>query len=221
MSRHSMSRRATPWLPRRDAAAPTGGPGRPSTRTAGRTSARVRALLGLGTVLVLATPGTYAHWTDEVEVAGTTVTAGTLDLRVDGQDQVAGYTALDLSAMVPGSSTAAVLTVRNTGTAPLRYTAATSATNPDGKGLAGALAVKVTGDTATTGVAPAATCPGPAWSGTAATLDGPLIASGRLLAPGGSERVCVQVTMPSTAAAALQGATTSVRITVHGTSDVS
>ena len=184
-------------------------------------SARVRAVLGLAVVLALATPGTYAHWTDEVQVSGTTITSGTLDLRVDGQDQVTGYTALDITPMVPGNSTAAVLTIRNNGTAPLTYTAATSATNADGKSLGAALVVKVTGDTTVTGSAPATTCAGAALPGSAADLNGALFSTGRLLAPDATEKVCVQVTLPTNAASALQGATTTIGITWTGTSDVS
>lgn len=187
----------------------------------GHRSARIRAVLGLAVVLALATPGTYAHWTDEVQVSGTAITSGTLDLRVDGQDHVTGYTALDIAPMVPGNSTAAVLTLRNDGTAALKYTATTSATNADGKSLGAALVVKVTGDTTVAGTTPATSCAGAALPGTAASLGGPLLATGRLMAPGASEKICVQVTLPTNAASALQGATTTVGITITATSDVS
>ena len=187
----------------------------------GLRSARVRAVLGLAVVLGLATPGTYAHWVDEVQVDGTTISSGTLDLRVDDQDNVTAYTALDIAPMVPGSSTAAVLTLRNNGTAPLEYTATTSATNADGKSLGAALVVKVTGDTTVTGTAPASSCAGVALPGSASSLGGPLLPTGRLLAPGASEKLCVQVTLPTTAASALQGATTTVGLAFTGTSDVS
>lgn len=184
-------------------------------------SARFRAVLGLAVVLALATPGTYAHWTDEVQVSGTTITSGTLDLRVDGQDQVTGYTSLDIAPMVPGNSTAAVLTIRNSGTAPLKYTASSSATNVDGKSLGAALVVKVTGDATTTGTTPATTCAGAALPGTATSLDAPMLSGGRLLAPEASEKVCVQITLPPDAAPALQGATTTIGMTFTGTSDMS
>ena len=216
MSRHASKHAAPRHATSRHAAdrRPTGGRGV-------LRSARVRAVLGLAVVLALATPGTYAHWTDEVQVSGTTITSGTLDLRVDGQDQVTGYAALDIAPMVPGNSAAAVLTIRNNGTAPLKYTAGTSATNADGKSLGAALVVKVTGDTTVTGSAPATTCAGAALPGTATSLNGPLISTGRLLAPGVSEKVCVQVTMPTHAVSALQGSTSTVGITFTGTSDVS
>lgn len=217
MSRHAATRHTAPrHTPSKHSASRRGTGGRGVLR-----SARVRAVLGLAVVLALATPGTYAHWTDEVQVSGTTITSGTIDLRVDGQDQVTGYTALDIAPMVPGNSTAAVLTIRNNGTAPLKYTAATSATNADGKSLGTALVVKVTGDATVTGATPATTCAGAALPGTATSLDGPLLSTGRLLAPDVSEKVCVQVTLPTNAASALQGATTTIGITFIGTSDVS
>ena len=203
-------------------AAPRHSARRTGTGTGGGVrSPRVRAVLAFAVVLALATPGTYAHWTDEVQVGGTTISSGTLDLRVDGQDQVTGYTALDIAPMVPGSSTAAVLTIRNHGTAPLKLTAATSATNADGKSLGGALIVKVTGDAGVSGTAPASTCPGPELPGGATGLDGPLLSTGMLVAPEASEKVCVQLMLPANAPSALQGATTTVGITFTGTSDLS
>lgn len=222
MSRHASS--THPALRHATSRRPAGrhAAGRPGVKVRrALRSARLRAALGLAVVLALATPGTYAHWTDEVQVSGTTITSGTIDLRVDGQDQVTGYTTLDIVPMVPGNSTAAVLTVRNNGTAPLKYTASTSATNVDGKSLAAALVVKVTGDASTTGSTPATTCAGVSLPGTATSLDGPMLSTGRLLAPEASENVCVQITMPPNAASALQGATTTIGIAITGTSDMS
>jgi hypothetical protein len=123
--------------------------------------------------------------------------------------------------MVPGSTSAGVLTVRNNGTVPLKYTAAGSATNADGKNLAAALVVKVTADTATSGAAGARTCPGAALTGTGTSLTGGVVGAGRLLAAGTSEKLCVQVTLPATAASALQGAATSATLAFTGTSDLS
>jgi len=185
-------------------------------------SARGRAALGLGVVLVLGATRTFAYWTDAVPVTGTTFTAGSIDLKVNDNNAVTGYTSLNLAAMVPGSSVAGTLVLKNTGTAPLKWTAATTATNADGKNLRGALLVKVTGDSAPSGTAAAATCPGAALAGSVATLNGPLTSTGRQLAAGASETVCVQVTLPAANAdTSLQGATTSVDFSFTGTSDVS
>jgi len=181
---------------------------------------RVQALLALGVLAVPASVGTFAFWTDDVAITGTTFTAGTLDLRVNGLDTVTGYTTLNLATMAPGTTVAGVLTVRNNGNVPLKYAAVTTATNTDSKNLRGALVVKVTGDTAVAGTSPAATCPGTALSGTATALNGGLVTTARLLTPATEEQLCVQVTLPTTAASSLQGATTVVLLTFTGTSDL-
>jgi predicted ribosomally synthesized peptide with SipW-like signal peptide len=172
-------------------------------------------------VLALGSTGTFAYWTDTASVSGTTFTAGTIDLKVDGHDDVTGYATLDVAAMVPGNSTAAVLTIADSGTAPLVYTAATTATDADGLGLAGALVVKVTADATTSGSPPTVTCPGAPLPGAGTSLGGPLISNGRPLAAAGDEKICVQVTLPPSAASALQGATTDVVLAFTGTSDLS
>jgi predicted ribosomally synthesized peptide with SipW-like signal peptide len=182
---------------------------------------RVQALLALGVLAVPASVGTFAFWTDDVTVTGTTFSTGTLDLKVNALDTVTGYTTLNLTTMVPGSSVAGVLTVRNNGTVALKYTAVTAATNADAKNLRGALVVKVTGDTAVTGSSPSATCAGSALSGTGTALNSGLVTTGRLLAAATEEKLCVQVTLPTTAASSLQGATTDVTFTFTGTSDLS
>ncbi len=183
-------------------------------------TARFRVLLGLVLVGSVGTTGTWAYWTDEASVTGTSITAGTIDLKVNAADSVTGYAALNLSAMVPGSTSAAVLSVGNSGTAPVRYTGASTASNPDGKNLAGALQVKVTADTAVTGSGSSATCAGPAVTGSGTTLNAALLPA-RTLTAGSTAKVCVQVTLPGSAASALQGGTTrgdAVRFT--GSSDL-
>lgn len=184
-------------------------------------STTVRAALGLGVVLSVGVTGTFASWTDAATVSGTTFTSGTIDLKVNNSDSVTGYVALNISAMVPGSSVASVVTVRNGGTAPFSYTATTTATNADGKNLRGSLVVKVTGASSVTGAAPAATCAGTALPGAQSGLNGPLLATGRQLGAGASEPLCVQVTLDPAAAGSLQGATTDVVITFNASSDVS
>src|SRR5262245_51518747 len=86
-------------------------------------SPRLRAALALGVVVALGSVGTLAAWTDQVTVTGATFSAGTIDLKVNGQDSNVSFTTMSLSNMVPGNSTAGVLTVSNSGSAPLRYTA--------------------------------------------------------------------------------------------------
>lgn len=195
------------------------------SRTARRrwfSSVRLRALLSLGVALGVGSVGTFAYWTDEVTVAGTAFTAGTLDLQVNGSDSIPAYTALDIGNMAPGTTTAGVLTIRNHGLSPLKYTATTTATNADGKNLRGSLTVKVTAATTVTASSPTATCDGAAIPGFATSFTASaLLSPGRLLAPATEEKICVQVTLDAGAASALQGATTSVRFVFNGTSDLS
>jgi predicted ribosomally synthesized peptide with SipW-like signal peptide len=185
-------------------------------------SARVRAALSLGVVTAIGATGTFAYWTDAATVTGTTFTAGTIDLKVNNADSVSGYTALNLATMVPGNSTAGTLVIKNNGTAPLKYTATSSSTPAV---LSGAMTIKVTGDAAATGSGSSATCAGAALPGSAGTIGGAtgssLLGTGRLLAPGGSETICIQVTLPANAPSSLQGTSSDVSFTFTGTSDLS
>jgi predicted ribosomally synthesized peptide with SipW-like signal peptide len=184
-------------------------------------SARGRAALSLGVVASIGATGTFAYWTDNVAVTGTTFTAGTIDLRVNDLDTVTGYTALNLATMVPGNSVAGVLTVKNNGTAPLKWTMSSSASNGDSKNLAGSLSVKVTNGTVS-GTSPAATCGGTVIS-SASSLNGPLVTTGQLLAAGGggSQTICVQVTLDPNAPSSVQGGTSNIGFSFTGTSDLS
>jgi predicted ribosomally synthesized peptide with SipW-like signal peptide len=193
------------------------------TERADRTT--VRYLLSAGTVIGVSVTGTLAVWSDSVTVSGTTFTTGTIDLQVNNLDTVTGYTSLNLPPMVPGNSAAGVLTVKNNGTAPLKYYVDASASNTDTKGLGAALVVKVTNDGSTTGSAPAVTCGGTALASTGTTFAANLVSSTapRLLAAGTSETLCIQATLPgnltgSVPGAGLQGASTTVGFTFYGSS---
>lgn len=185
------------------------------------TSARTRAALSLGVVLAVGATGTFAYWTDSATIDGTTFTAGTIDLQVNGANSPT-YTTLNLATMIPGNSMAGTLVVRNNGNVPLKYTATSSAAPAV---LSGALVVKATSDQYTSGTAPSMTCAGSALAGAATTLGGataaPLLATGRKLLPGDSETICLQVTLPANADPNLQGKTSAVSFTFTGSSDLS
>jgi predicted ribosomally synthesized peptide with SipW-like signal peptide len=179
-------------------------------------STRVLAALSLGAVLTLGVSGTYALWSDSVPVSGVTISSGVLDLKVNTLDAVPAYTDLNLTGMVPGNTVAGILTVRNAGTIPLTYYTTASASNADAKGLGAALVVKVTADSTVTGTAPARTCAGTALATTGTTFAGNLVgapATQRALAVGASETLCIQATLPTTAASTLQGASTNIALT--------
>jgi predicted ribosomally synthesized peptide with SipW-like signal peptide len=163
------------------------------------TSVRVRALLSLGVVASVGATGTFAYWTDAVSVTGTSFTAGTIILQANGADDTLanGYAALSLATFVPGNSTAGVVTIKNNGTAPLKYSAASSS---DASTLSDAMVVKVTND---------------------ATTSGSLATAKRSLAAGASETICIQVALPTSAHTSLQGASSAVTFTFTATSDLS
>jgi predicted ribosomally synthesized peptide with SipW-like signal peptide len=187
-------------------------------------SARTRAALSLGVVLSVGVTGTFALWSDSSTVTGTTFTAGTVKLNLkDGtganpfQHDLSGYASLNLATMVPGNSTAAVITVKNAGTAPLTFVASSSATNADGLNLAGALVVKVTADNATGGSGLVLTCPGSAIASSGTSLNGSLLTTPIALSATSTTTVCVQVSLPSNANTLLQGATSNATLTFTGT----
>lgn len=182
----------------------------------------VRALLSLGMVVSLGATGTYAYWTDTATVEGTTIKAGTIKLRVtDKVTTATSFTTMNVSTMVPGDSTAGVMRVENTGTAPLRYHVDALASNDDGKNLGGQLGVKVTGDEFTGGSGTKKTCAGSALPNSKATFTNGLLGTSALprqLNAGQVEWVCVEATLPTNALPGLQGAVTNVTFTFTGSS---
>ncbi len=180
----------------------------------------LRILLSLGMVVGIGATGTFAAWTDSVAITGTTISTGTIDLKVNNADTVTTFTTMNISTMVPGNSTAGVLTVSNSGTAPLKYFVHAVASNADGKGLGSALGAKVTADSVVTGASPSATCAGAALGNTGTTFGSNLVSSAtpRLLAPGASETLCIQATLSSSAPSTLQNATTNIQFNFSGTS---
>lgn len=190
-------------------------------------SARVRALLSLGVVLTIGATGTFAFWTDDVTISGTSFTSGTLDLQVSSSD-APPTTTLSMTAMVPGATSAEVLTVKNNGTAPLKYTMTGGLSGTDAAAYNSAAALKLTilaGGTRS-GAGNAATCSG----GT--NIYGPLVLTSTAstsiigtrrgpVTAAGTEALCFQITFDAAAPSSLQGKTATATFTVTGTSDVS
>jgi len=202
------------------------GPGRVIVLLAGLraalTSARVRAVLALGILAVPVGVGTMAFWTDSVSVSGTSFTSGTLDLAVNDADSYA-TTSLSMSAMVPGSTSAEVLTVKNAGNVPLKYSLTGGL---DGTGSA-ALAPDLTLTIRAGGTKSGTTCTGgteiynaPFTVVTTTPIITTAAARGPLAASGGADALCFQVTFSSSAASTQQGRTAAAVLTFLATSDL-
>lgn len=85
-------------------------------------STRVRALLSLGIILGLTSVSTLAFWTDEATMSSGTIQSGTLDLKLDGADNLPSTTKLAITNLVPGESVAATVNVqRPAGTVAFTY----------------------------------------------------------------------------------------------------
>lgn len=85
-------------------------------------STRARALLSLGIILGLGSVSTLAYWTDEATLAAGTIQSGSLDLKLDGADNLPSTTKLAITNLVPGESVAATVNVqRAPGTVAFTY----------------------------------------------------------------------------------------------------
>jgi predicted ribosomally synthesized peptide with SipW-like signal peptide len=192
-------------------------------------STRVRALLCLGVAGGLLATGSFAFWTDDVTITGTTFTAGVLDLQVNSSDSYT-TTTLGMSGtpMLPGNTSAEVLTVKNNGTVPLKYTLTGGLTGTDAATYNTGAVLKLTVVAAGTrsGSGNAATCTGGTiiYGPTALTnvTSTAIIATRRgPIAVAGTEALCFQITFDAAAASSFQGKTAAATFTATGTSDVS
>ena len=161
-------------------------------------------LLGLSVVSLGAGAMSLALFTDSAASTGT-FASGTIDI---ASSPAVPFT---VTAMVPGDSQTAALTLANSGTAALRYSLGTAATNTLGDALQ--LTVKTTGTSCAT------------FDGTtvlaATALDGATFgdpAQGaqtgdRSLAAGASEVLCFRVSLPLATGNAMQAQSSSATFT--------
>jgi hypothetical protein len=184
-----------------------------------RRGMQVKALLSMGILVGFGTVSTLAAWTGTA-TATSTISAATVSLGVGKTASDAStYTVpLDSTDWYPGMSQVAMVTVKNTGSLAVPYTIAGSVTESGGGSLGDALSVRVVPDGVADGSAHAATCRGtevltkPALDSFPPAVDRPSLA-----APGGSETLCVQYSLPTNADNALQGKSTSVKLTFTAT----
>lgn len=173
---------------------------------------RIRAVLSLGIVLGLGTVSTLAYWTDEAALAGGTFQAGTLDIKLDGNQNGSTQFTDSFAAtnMEPGQSRAAAVQVQNAGTLPFNYSV--SATGNGGLNAFLTYTVRAGGTVSGT------TCTGGTQVFSGAIGTGTTVSPTRLLAvapnAGNAESFCITATLP-TGTTGGQGQTAQVDFTFN------
>lgn len=183
-------------------------------------SAKIRAVLALGTVVGLGTVFTLAAWTDTAVTSGTFST-GTVDIKIDGADNPPTVASLSLTNAKPGDVTYAPVTVTNEGSINFTYTMSPAITTPSASSplleSVLTLAVVKVADTGSC-VAGAFTAPADPLISPARALNITTATAARpLVATTGSEVLCFRVELPSTADTAVQNQTTTASFTFVAT----
>ncbi len=153
--------------------------------------------------------GTQAYWTDQATVTGQTVTSGSLDLLVDGQQgnpSTYSWTSLSMTDMAPGESKAGTVTLSNGGTTPFTVSAtATASGNLDPHVTA---RVVLAGSATTDSTYPREeTCTGgtQTFNDTLGNIGKTVISSTSTMAAGATLVVCVSLTLATNAPNSMQG----------------
>lgn len=188
-------------------------------RTESRRSMQIKALLSMGMLAGLGAVSTLAAWTGTATATSAPITAATVSLGVGAtaaNDN--SYTVpINGSNWYPGMSQALPVVVKNTSSLALPYSITGSVTENAGGGLGHALHVVVTAGTVT-GTPPKTSCTGtPLVNKPALSAFPPPAVRPSSLAPQASETLCVQYSLPETAAAALQGNSATVKLTFTAT----
>lgn len=183
-----------------------------SPRSPGRRLGILRGALALCAVLGFGATATLASWADSGS-QGDTFSAGTIDLRFDGNTSTdpSGLASLSFADASPGATVTKSLVVNNVGTLPLTYTMTVSTTTTSSTDLAPALSLSVLSNVAPPKCTAANVAAGT--TGGRVLLDGVQLDTASLtdqaLAPSGSQALCLTVLMPSTTPGSMQGMNTS------------
>lgn len=196
-------------------------------RLRGLASDRVRAALGLGVVLAVGATGTFAAWTDNATLSGTSFTSGTLDVQLNSVDNVASAT-LSMTNMIPGSSSAEVVVLKNNGNVSLKWSltgglAGTNATDFNAA-IPNGLKILILDGGSKVGTGNTSTCSGGSSLLTSTSLTSTtstsLLSGQGPLASTGTKSLCIQITLDSGAPTSLQTKSATATFTFTGTSDL-
>lgn len=155
-------------------------------------SVRLRAILALGMVLGLGTVGTLAAWSATTTTTSGTFVTGTVDITVNNAQGKPDPFVLTMptGTLLPGGSTAVLVTVRNVGSLAIDYTTTSAITGALGNNVT--VAGRAGVGTAVSG----STCAGPTTG---------VVGSTRHIARGAEDVLCMQFTLASTAPNTAQG----------------
>ena len=157
-----------------------------------------------------------AFFTSEAQVSDNQFTTGTVDLTLSPTTSITLSNLAPIASAINGPyATFVPLTITNSGTLPLRYAMTTSATNQDGKNLAGTMYLHIRKANPTCS---SSTPPPVIYSGRlAATAIGQTAqgeqAGDRVLQPDESETLCFMFSVPINVNNSMQGATTTADFT--------
>lgn len=186
-------------------------PPEPATRRS--MSRRVRALMSVGIVLGLGSVSTLAAWSATSATTSGQFTTGTVSIVANGS---ATYTFSFPGSLLPGDSTAALITVGNVGSVPFTYSAAVS--SPSALVQATTMTVRAGAGAAVSGTSCTGgtlVTSGASITGTATTFS---TGRGPLAATSGTEPMCVQLTLSPSAAAGLAATSGSALLTFTASS---
>lgn len=179
-------------------------------------SIRIKAVLSLGILVGFGAVSTLASWTGQA-TATSSISTATVALGVGGAAGSASSASYQMPIMgnnlLPGATSASIVVVKNTGSISAPYSFQGKITESGSATLGSALSIQVKIGASVSGSGSSVTCSGGTvlMTKTAGSkFDSPT--DTRTLTPGSSESLCVQYSLPVTAANALQGTSTTIAL---------
>lgn len=171
-------------------------------------SRKLRALLSVGMLVGVSVVGTLALWSTTVATRSGVFTTATINILANTSKNASLTFAP--SGILPGQSTATLVTVTNTGSTAFQYVAAAGSSTPLGQAMTVTAAA---GGTATGGKCTGGTALVANSAITPTTPTAFITGRGPVAAVTGTDTICVQLNLPLTAQANLAGTTGSVVFT--------
>ena len=172
-------------------------------------SRKFRALLSVGMLVGVTVVGTLALWSSTVATQSGVFTTATINIQANTSKNASLTFAP--SGILPGQSTASLVTVTNTGSTAFQYAASAGSSTALGQAMTVTAAA---GATATGGKCTGGTSLATNSAITSTTPTTFITGRGPVAATTGTDTICLQLNLPLTAQANLAGTTGSVVFTV-------